>query len=59
MSVYLLTIFIQFLNIATKSEAHRKQYILQPFLGFFSHIISQVQNFLSEMFLLMNENIHK
>jgi hypothetical protein len=26
---------------------------------FFSHIISQVQNFLSENFLLMNENIHK
>jgi hypothetical protein len=24
-----------------------------------SHIISQVQNFLSENFLLMNENIHK
>jgi hypothetical protein len=25
----------------------------------FSHIISQMQNFLSENFLLMNENIHK
>jgi hypothetical protein len=28
-------------------------------LFFFSHIISQLQNFLSEIFLLMNENIHK
>jgi hypothetical protein len=29
------------------------------FKRFYSHIISQVQNFLSEIFLLMNENIHK
>jgi hypothetical protein len=28
-------------------------------LEIISHIISQVQNFLSEIFLLMNENIHK
>jgi hypothetical protein len=46
-----------------KAPQNCKKHVLQKKreIGIFSHItsISHVQNFLSENFLLMNENIHK
>jgi hypothetical protein len=52
---------IMFSDSCAKKSSHPSliSYHRKSYLHKFSHIISQVQNFLSENVLLMNENIHK